>query len=125
MPKQDEEDHDHDAQGLDGPELGKFGDGDPSYLPGEHGTDERNVETQPEEGPQAGLVTDRQDAEGPDDEHPREQDGQAATHQGPPSGHRIEVGETDRPGSAVILRTHGRQLTPACSGIFWLHCTRR
>jgi len=78
--EQDEEDHDHDAQGLDGPEFGKLCDGDASYLPGEHGTDQRNIEAQSEEGPKARLVADRQDAERADDNYPREHDRQSATH---------------------------------------------
>ena len=45
--EQDEEDHHHDAQGFDGSEFRKLGERDPSDLPGEDGSDERDIETQP------------------------------------------------------------------------------
>ena len=64
----------------------------------------------------ARLMADRQDVEGPDDEHPGEHDRQAATHQGPSSSRRIEVGETDRPGSDANSRRLPAAVDPSLRG---------
>ena len=77
-------------------ELGELVSADPADLPGEHGSDQRDVDAQPQQRAPVTQVAEGQDVVRTEDDDPRDGDGEHRPEKSSPSCSPIQVGEAER-----------------------------